>query len=88
VGAIDLLAALLDLTDEQRATLRQWYERHAAYVRVLAVHEPFLEVMNLLNDHPYTLRNTTTATHFGGHSGRIAPPRIGKNSQPFLCQSL
>jgi len=56
LGAIDLLAALLDIADEQRATLRQWYERHAAYFRVVAVHEPFLEVVNLLNEQPYTVR--------------------------------
>jgi Protein of unknown function (DUF3843) len=56
LGVIDLLAALLDITDEQRAILRGWYERHTAYFRVVSVREPFLEVVNLLNAQPYTVR--------------------------------
>jgi hypothetical protein len=64
LGVIDLLAALLDITDEQRATLRGWYERHAAYFRVVSVREPFLEVVNLLNEQPYTVRVETEARQF------------------------
>jgi hypothetical protein len=61
---IDLLAALLDITDEQRATLRGWYERHTAYFRVVAVHEPFLDVVNLINEQSYTIRVEEDATRF------------------------
>ncbi len=64
LGVIDVLAALLDITDEHRATLRQWYERHAAYFRVVSVREPFLEVVNLLNEQPYTVRVEAEASKF------------------------
>ncbi len=56
LGVIDILAALLDITEEQRTTLRSWYERHTAYFRVLSVHEPLMDVQNLLNEQPYTIR--------------------------------
>jgi hypothetical protein len=64
LGVIDLLAALLDITDEQRATLRGWYERHTAYFRVDAVREPFLEVVNLLTEQSYTVRVEVEAKRF------------------------
>ncbi len=35
LGAIDILASALDLSAEDRATLRTWYERHAAFYRVV-----------------------------------------------------
>src|SRR5215471_1534891 len=55
LGVIDILAATLDITDAQRRDLRSWYERHMAYFRVVSLREPFLEVINLLNDQPYTI---------------------------------
>jgi hypothetical protein len=55
VGVIDILAATLDLTDEQRRDLRRWYERHMAYFRVVSLREPFMDVLNLLNEQPYTI---------------------------------
>jgi uncharacterized protein DUF3843 len=64
LGVIDLLAALLDITDEQRATLRGWYERHTAYFQVVAVREPFLEVVNLFNEQSYTVRVEGEAKRF------------------------
>jgi Protein of unknown function (DUF3843) len=64
LGVIDLLAALLDITDEQRASLRGWYERHAAYFHVVAVREPFLELVNLLNEQSYTVRVEVEAKRF------------------------
>src|SRR5262249_39189005 len=33
LGVIDMLAAILDITDRQRHDLRSWYERHMAYFR-------------------------------------------------------
>jgi hypothetical protein len=64
LGVIDLLAALLDITDEQRANLRSWYERHTAYFRVIAVREPFVDMVNLLNERSYTVRVEEEAKRF------------------------
>jgi hypothetical protein len=64
LGVIDVLAALLDITAEQRAALRGWYERHAAYFRVVSVREPFMEVVNLLNEQSYTVRVEAEARQF------------------------
>src|SRR5262245_11692708 len=55
LGVIDMLAATLDMTDDQRRDLLSWYERHRAYFRVMALREPFMEVINLLNEQPYTI---------------------------------
>jgi hypothetical protein len=61
LGALDLLAAVLELPDADRATLRSWHERHAAFFRVDAVHFRSAEVetmtvTNLINDEPYPVR--------------------------------
>src|SRR5262245_40657877 len=40
LGVIDMLAATLDITDDQRHDLRSWYERHMAYFRVVSLREP------------------------------------------------
>ena len=60
-GALDLLAAALDLPDADRTTLRNWHERHAAFYRVDALHARGAEietmsVVNLINDQPYSAR--------------------------------
>src|SRR5215468_2257286 len=55
LGVIDILAATLDITDDQRRDLRNWYERHMAYFRVVSLREPFMEVINLLNEQPSTI---------------------------------
>jgi Protein of unknown function (DUF3843) len=55
LGTIDILAATLDITDNQRRDLRSWYERHMAYFRVVSLREPFMDVLNLLNEQPYTI---------------------------------
>ena len=55
LGVIDILAATLDITDDQRRDLRRWYERHMAYFRVVSLREPFMDVINLLNEQPYTI---------------------------------
>ena len=64
LGVIDLLAALLPLTEAQRTTLRRWYERHIGYFRVLSVREPFLDVVNVLNERTYTVRVDENARQF------------------------
>ena len=33
----------------------KWYERHMAYFRVVSLREPFMDVINLLNEQPYTI---------------------------------
>jgi hypothetical protein len=55
LGAIDMLAAILDMTDSQRHDVRQWYERHMAYFRVVSLREPFMDVVNIVNEQPYTI---------------------------------
>jgi len=56
LGVIDILASTLDITEAQRRDLRSWYERHLAYFRVLSVHEPLMDVQNILNERSYTIR--------------------------------
>jgi hypothetical protein len=61
LGVIDLLAAALDLSEPDRATLRTWYERHNAPYHVIeivkrgAVAET-TQVINVVNDQPYCIR--------------------------------
>ena len=61
LGAVDLLAGALDVPAEDRATLRTWYERHAAFYRVMSRQErgketEWIVVRNLVNGQPYTVR--------------------------------
>ena len=37
LGAIDILAGVLDISDDDRRDLRSWYERHAAFYKILSV---------------------------------------------------
>ena len=63
LGPLDLLAAVLDLPEEDRATLRGWHERHAAFYRVDTLRDrnrgmeiETMLVVNLINDQPYSVR--------------------------------
>ncbi|MBI2957680.1 MAG: DUF3843 family protein [Chloroflexi bacterium] len=56
LGAIDILAGVLDITPEQRATLRGWFDRHTAIYQVLAVDGLLMKVVNKICDKPYTVR--------------------------------
>jgi Protein of unknown function (DUF3843) len=61
LGAIDLLAATLDVSAEERVTLRGWYERHAAFYRVLSRQDrgeetETITARNLVNGQPYLIR--------------------------------
>lgn len=61
LGAIDILAGALDVSAEDRAVLRTWYERHTAFYRVLSRQDRGAEtecivVRNLVNRQPYTVR--------------------------------
>jgi hypothetical protein len=64
LGVIDILAATLAITDSQRHDLRRWYERHMAYFRVVSLREPFMDVINLLNEQPYTIHAGTIGDTF------------------------
>jgi hypothetical protein len=64
LGVIDILAATLDVSDSQRRDLRSWYERHRAYFRVVSLREPFMDVINLLNEQPYTIHVGTIGDTF------------------------
>lgn len=56
LGIIDILAATLDVSPEQRAALRSWYERHAALYRVLTIKGHLMEVLNAISGKPYIVR--------------------------------
>jgi Protein of unknown function (DUF3843) len=56
LGAIDILAEVLDICDDDRRDLRSWYERHAAFYRIDAVEKQTLDAMNIVNDQPYRIR--------------------------------
>ncbi len=56
VGAIDILAAVLDASADDRQVLRSWSERHAAFYKILSVSKDTLEAVNLINDQAYRIR--------------------------------
>jgi len=64
LGVIDILALTLDIPDEQREELRLWYNKHAAYFKVLSSKDPFLELLNVINDSQYTVRVGDLSRHF------------------------
>ncbi len=56
LGVIDILASILDISEEQRLDLRSWYERHQAYYRILTNKGHISEVVNIINDTLYIVR--------------------------------
>ena len=56
LGAIDILAAVLDISDEDRKDLRSWYERHVAFYKLLSVNNETLEALNVISGQPYQIR--------------------------------
>ena len=56
LGAIDILAGVLDVSEPERNELRQWYERHAAPFLILSANKEVLEACNIVNDQSYTIR--------------------------------
>ena len=56
LGAIDILAGVLDIPEDGRNDLRSWYERHASYYRLLTVNNELLQAVNVINDQPYRIR--------------------------------
>lgn len=75
-GALDLLAAVLDLSETDRTTLRNWHERHAAFYRVDALHARGAEVetmsvTNLINDQLYSVRMEMPRARFPFAEGQM-----------------
>jgi len=56
LGVIDILAGALDISDDDRRDLRGWYERHAAFYRIVSAGNDVLKAVNLVNDRPYRIR--------------------------------
>lgn len=53
LGAVDILAGVLDIPDEQRRELRGWYLRHMAAFKLLSVRDDSVDALNVINDQPY-----------------------------------
>ena len=64
LGVIDILAAILDISETRRSTLRSWYERHTAYYRILTTEGHRSEVMNIINEKPYAVRYSANKNPF------------------------
>jgi len=56
LGAADILAGVLDISDDDRRDLRNWHERHAAFYKLLSVHNEALEALNVISNQPYQIR--------------------------------
>jgi hypothetical protein len=56
LGVIDILAGVLDVSDDDRRDLRNWYERHAAFYKILSVEKQTLEALNVINDRTYRIK--------------------------------
>ena len=56
LGALEILASVLDLPPERRADLLSWSERHNAVYKVLSGNKEKIEVLNLINDVKYRVR--------------------------------
>ena len=56
LGAIDILAGVLDISEGDRTDLRSWYERHAAPYRIVSASKDVFQAVNLVSDQPYRIR--------------------------------
>lgn len=56
LGAIDILAGVLDISAADRLELRGWHERHAAFYRIVSAGIDYLEAQNVISDKPYRIR--------------------------------
>ncbi len=56
LGAIDILAGILDISDDERKDLRSWYERHVAFYKLLSVNDQVLQALNVVSDENYRIR--------------------------------
>lgn len=56
LGAIDILAGILDISGDDRKDLRRWYERHTALYKIESAGNDVLQAVNLVSDQPYRIR--------------------------------
>jgi len=56
LGVTDILAGVLDISQDDRKDLRSWYERHAAFYKLVSVSNETLQAVNVINDQPYRIR--------------------------------
>jgi len=56
LGALEVLASVLDLSPERRADLLSWSERHNTLFKVLSGNKEMIQVLNLINDVKYRVR--------------------------------
>lgn len=56
LSAIDVLAAVLDMSEEERRDLRSWHERHFAPYRILSANNKVVRALNVINDQQYVVR--------------------------------
>ena len=56
MAAIDVLARVLDLSPDDFADLTSWYERHAAYYRIVSPGRAVIQALNLVSDQNYSIR--------------------------------
>jgi hypothetical protein len=76
LGVIDILASLLEITAKQQSDIRSWYERHAAFYKVLSVNGPLVKMLNIINEKPYTVRVGEYSSQFDKkhiYFGSLAP---------------
>lgn len=59
LGAIDVLAVVLDISEGDRTALRSWCERHTAFYRLVSVSKETLQAVNLVSDQRYRIRIDT-----------------------------
>ena len=64
LGALEVLAGVLDVPPQRRADLLSWSERHNAVFKVLAGNTEKIEVLNLINDVKYRVRLTLKRNPF------------------------
>ena len=70
LGANDILAGTLDITESDRRELRSWYEPHMAPYKVLSVNNEVMEALNLASNESYTIR--ISMNHHPFKTGEVA----------------
>ncbi|GMU20504.1 MAG: hypothetical protein AMXMBFR13_06010 [Phycisphaerae bacterium] len=56
LGAIDILAGVLDISAEDQRELRGWHERHASFYRVEAIADDRIDTINVISNRAYQIR--------------------------------
>lgn len=56
LGVVDILALILDISENQRNELRNWYLRHYAYYQIESIEDPVIIAQNIICDKPYLIR--------------------------------